>query len=204
MFQKRRNKILLYIALALFLPPVFAALYIFLPEVYIELVGFFLPDEPEKLAERLRQAEIGRVIMPLSGSANAVKALKKAGLTVSLDNIAQSAKSSAQEFGDLLKKEPDLLFTFNAANFARAGEMPFLYSYRVGRFIKTIGQLDIADCTWDGEPAELACGNAEIKELVSILRCRNFSGYCCLGGGADYPGDLTEAADNFRVMLKNM
>ena len=173
----------------------------------IEVTGIRLPavpDEPEKLAEKLRQAEIGRVIMPLAGSAKAVKALKKAGLTVSLYNIAQSAKSAAQEFGDLLKKESDLLFTFNAANFAKVGEMPFLYSYRVGRFIKTIGQLDIADCTWDGEPTELACGNAEIKELVSIFRCRNFSGYCCLGGGSVYPDDLTEAADNFRVMLKNM
>ena len=173
----------------------------------IEVTGIRLPaipDEPEKLAEKLRLAEISRVIMPLAGSAKAVKVLKKAGLTVSLYNIAQSAKSVAQEFADLLKKEPGTLFTFNPPNFARVGEMPFLFSYRVGRFIKTIGQLDIADCTWDGMETELAGGNAEIKELVSILRCGNFSGYCCLGGGAYYPADLNEAADHFRVMLKNM
>ena len=173
----------------------------------IEVTGIRLPvipDEPEKLAEKLRLAEISRVILPLAGSAKAVKVLTKAGLTVSLYNIAQSAKSVAQEFSDLVKKEPGTLFTFNPPNFARAGEMPFLYSYRVGRFIKTIGQLDIADCTWDGTETELAGGNAEIKELVSILRCGNFSGYCCLGGGAYYPADLDEAADHFRVMLKNM
>ena len=104
----------------------------------------------------------------------------------------------------MLKKNPAMLFTFSAVNFARAGEHPFLYSYRVGRFIKTIGQLDIADCIWDGTETELAGGNAEIKELISILRCGNFSGYCCLGGGAVYPDDLNEAAENFRVMLKNM
>ena len=69
---------------------------------------------------------------------------------------------------------------------------------------KTIGQLDIADCTWDGTETDFAGGNAEIKELVSILRCGNFSGYCCLGGGAVYPDDLNEAAENFRVLLKNM
>ena len=173
----------------------------------IEVTGIRLtsvPDEPEKLAEKLRQAGIGRVIMPLAGSAKAVKALKKAGLTVSLYNIAQSAKSAANEFADLLKKEPGTLFTFNPANFAKVGEMPFLYSYRVGRFIKTIGQLDIADCTWDGTETDFAGGNAEIKELVSILRCGNFPGYCCLGGGAVYPDDLNEAAENFRVLLKNM
>ena len=173
----------------------------------IEVTGIRLPavpDEPEKLAEKLRQTKISRVIMPLADSAKAVKVLKKAGLTVSLYNVAQSAKSVAHEFSDLVKKEPGTLFTFNASNFAKVGEMPFLYSYRVGRFIKTIGQLDIADCTWDGMETELAAGNAEIKELVSILRCGNFSGYFCLGGGSFYPADLNEAADHFRVMLKNM
>ncbi|MBO4632110.1 MAG: AAC(3) family N-acetyltransferase [Lentisphaeria bacterium] len=173
----------------------------------IEITGIrlpALPDEPEKLAEKLLQAEISRVILPLAGSAKTVKILKKAGLTVSLYNIAQSAKSVAHEFSELLKKETDVLFSFNAANFAKAGEHPFLYSYKVGRFIKTIGQLDVADCTWDGAETELAGGNAEIKELISILRCGNFSGWLCIGGGATYPGSLAEAAENFRVLLKNM
>ena len=173
----------------------------------IEVTGIRLmsvPDDPEKLAEKLRQAGIDRVIMPLAGSAKAAKALKKARLTVSLYNIAQSAKSVANEFTDLLKKEPGTLFTFNPANFAKVGENPFLYSYRVGRFIKTIGQLDIADCTWDGMETAFAAGNAEIKEMISILRCGNFSGFFCLGGGAFYPDDLGEAADNFRLLIKNM
>ena len=173
----------------------------------IEVTGIRLPaipDEPEKLAEKLRQAEINRVIMPLQGSAKAAKALKKAGLSVSLYNIAQTAKSAAQEFAGILKTVPDACFSFNAANFVKVGEMPFLYSYRAGRFSKITGQLDVADCTWDGTPAALARGNAEIKELVSILRCRNFSGYCCLGGGSVYPGDLNEAAVNFRILLKSM
>ena len=163
-----------------------------------------IPDEPEKLAEKLRQAEIRRVILPLAGSLKTVRILKKAGLEVFLYNIAQSAKAVAHDFSELLKKESDLLFAFNAANFARAGEHPFLYSYKVGRFIKTIGQLDLSDCTWDGTETVLAGGNAEIKELISILRCGNFSGDFCLGGGSFYPGDLSEAADNFRVLLKNM
>ncbi len=173
----------------------------------IEVTGIRLPtvpDEPAKLAEKLRQAEISRVIMPLSGAADAVAVLKKAGMEVSLVNTSETAKAVAREFSVMLKKNPSMLFTFSAVDFARAGEHPFLYSYRVGRFIKTIGQLDIADCTWDGTATELAGGNAEIKELISILRCGNFSGYFCLGGGSVYPSDLTEAADNFRVLLQNM
>lgn len=57
MFRKKRNRILLYIAFALSLPPVFVALYVFLPEVYIELVGFFLPDEQYRIPVRIGRKE---------------------------------------------------------------------------------------------------------------------------------------------------
>ena len=48
---------MLYIAAALSLPPIFVALYIFLPEVYIELVGFFLPDEQYRVSVRIGRTE---------------------------------------------------------------------------------------------------------------------------------------------------
>ena len=57
MFRKKRNRILLYIAFALSLPPVFVALYVFLPEVYIELVGFFLPDEQYRISVMIGSKE---------------------------------------------------------------------------------------------------------------------------------------------------
>ena len=56
-FRKKRNRILLYIALALSLPPIFVALNVFLPEVYIELVGFFLPDEQYRIPVRIGRKE---------------------------------------------------------------------------------------------------------------------------------------------------
>ena len=173
---------------------------------HIEVSGIRLPavpDEPEALAAKLHQAEIRRVIMPLPGSAPALKSLQNAGLTVSLYNISQTAGSAARDFAEIAKHAPEVLFSFNAANFVKVGEKPFT-SYRSGRFGKVTGQLDVADCVWDGEPAGLAEGNAEIKELVSILRCRNFSGYCCLGGGSVYPGDLKKAAADFRRLLRTM
>jgi len=48
---------LLYIALALSLPLIFAALYVFLPEVYIELVGVFLPDEQYHVSVKIGRTE---------------------------------------------------------------------------------------------------------------------------------------------------
>lgn len=176
-------------------------------EENIEVTGIRLPnvpDDPEKLAEKLLSAGIFRVIMPLAGSAKTVKILKKSGLKVVLYNIAQSTKSAVQEFSGIFKTQSEQSFSFNAVNFAKVGEHPFLYSYSAGRFIKTVGQLDIADCTWDGTGTKLACGNAEIKELISIMRCHNFSGYFCLGGGAIYPGSLEMAAEEFRLLLENM
>ena len=56
-FRKKRNRIMLYIAVAFSLPPIFVALYIFLPEVYIELVGFFLPDEQYRISVRIGRTE---------------------------------------------------------------------------------------------------------------------------------------------------
>ena len=48
---------MLYIALALSMLPVFVALYVFLPTVYIELVGFFLPDEQYSISVRIGRTD---------------------------------------------------------------------------------------------------------------------------------------------------
>ena len=82
-----------------------------------------------------------------------------------------------------------------------AGKNPFLNAWRVGQFMKTIGQLDVVDRTWDGEIRSFAKGNGEIKELVSILRCHNFSGWLTLGGGSPYPGNLEAAVKDFTHLL---
>lgn len=163
-----------------------------------------LPDDPAAMADKLKTAGLSRVIMPLAGSAAAAKVMAKAGLTVSLVNIAQTALNASAAIKDVRQAIPGATVCFNAANFASVGENPFLRSYKAGHFLKTIGQLDIADCTWDGTPKCLANGNAEIKELISILRCSNFSGFFCLGGGVNCPDSLMETAEEFRWLLKNM
>ena len=70
-------------------------------------------------------------------------------------------------------------------------------------------QMDVVDAKWDGEETEFARGNAEIKEMLSIMRCNGFpaaKGKCVitLGGGAKYPGTLREAAADLEYMLDNM
>ena len=95
-------------------------------------------------------------------------------------------------------------FALNPPGFVRATEFPFLTSYKKGRMVRICGQLDLADATWDGCATRLAQGNGEVKELLSILRCETFSGWVCLGGGAAYPGSLSDAANDLARLLENM
>ncbi|MBO5724040.1 MAG: AAC(3) family N-acetyltransferase [Lentisphaeria bacterium] len=163
-----------------------------------------VPDDAEKFAAKMKECSIRSVILPADGAATAAKALKKAGIALSLANTNQTALRSAALYEECSKVYKGCRFAFNGANFAAVGENPFLYSYRIGRFIRKIGQLDIADALQTGEGTEFACGNGEIRELVSILRCANFDGFFCLGGGAAYPGSFAEAAEDFRTLLANI
>jgi hypothetical protein len=166
---------------------------------------FSVPEDAQRIIDLAVTLGLGRLILPLNDSYAAAQAAANAGLDVAYYNTNQS---SAQAAAKLNRHRTTAAITygmvFNPANFVLAGENPFLFSYKRGRFIRTAVQLDLADLTWDGRPTELAGGNAEVKELVSIMRCHNFSGFMTLGGGASYPGDLQEAVSNFTQLLDTM
>lgn len=163
----------------------------------------FISDEPQAIVDKAKEAKIGMVILP-AYPYEAIKMPK--GMKLLFANGVQTAVSAANAFAAYKKA---FGFAFNPANFAAAGEMPFLKSYKAGRFIKTMVQLDIVDAKFNGEETELACGNAEVKEMLSIMRCNGFpavKGQCVisLGGGAKYPGTLREAASDLEYLLDNM
>lgn len=93
--------------------------------------------------------------------------------------------------------------TFSATGFARAGEKPFLTSY-ANKLKRYTDQLDVADCTFDGRPAELAKGHAEIKELISMFRCASFSGPMVLSADNAAAGSLRQTAGRFLELLDRM
>ena len=82
-------------------------------------------------------------------------------------------------------------FTFNGVNFARAGETPFLKSYKA-KLRRFVDQLDVEDGLFDGTPQPLAQGNTEIKEMVSILSAASFAGFLVLAAGNRAVGTLQE------------
>ncbi|MBE6359172.1 MAG: hypothetical protein E7057_08005 [Lentisphaerae bacterium] len=158
-----------------------------------------MPDDPQKVVDLVKAAGISRLILPV-GAAEAAKCAVEAGLEICFRNINHSALAVSA----FIKESGNGKACFNPAAFVKAGEKPFLRSYRMGRFIKIMGQLDVVDAVWDGTVKTLARGNGEIKELMSILRCHNFAGFFCLGGGSGYPGTLKEAADDLIWLLDNM
>jgi aminoglycoside 3-N-acetyltransferase len=174
----------------------------------IEISGarcFSIPENAQAMIDLAAAASIKRLILPLNESYNAAQAAVKAGLTVDYFNTNQnSAQASAKLNRHRTMSTVNYGMVFNPANFVAAGENPFLFSFKRGRFIRTAVQLDLVDQTWECVPAQLARGNAEVKELISIMRCYNFSGFMTLGGGAAYPGNLEEAVRNFTHLLDNM
>ncbi|MBQ4329269.1 MAG: AAC(3) family N-acetyltransferase [Lentisphaeria bacterium] len=158
-----------------------------------------VPDDAEQLVKLAKAANISRIIIP-AGAVEAANVISAAGIEVVFRNFNQTALAMVKAMEGFEGRHA----CFNPAGFALAGEHPFLGSYRIGRFIKTIAQLDINDALWDGTPQPLARGNGEIKELISILRCHNFAGFFSLGGGIAAPVTLKEMAEDFVWLLDNM
>jgi hypothetical protein len=161
-----------------------------------------VPNDIENFIQTVKAANITRIILPV-GAVEAAHAAVAAGLSVAFRNSNQTALAASKMIYEF-NQDSSARACFNPAAFVKANECPFLNSYRKGRFIKIIGQLDINDAVWDGTLKPLARGNAEIKELISILRCHNFSGYFCLGGGSGAAGSLKENADALLDLIENM
>ena len=161
-----------------------------------------LPDDMVSFLAKVKNAAITALILPMYAVAEAEMAVKE-DLKVFFRNNNETAKRFSALLASFNEKS-EAKACFNPAGFVKANERPFLGSYRIGRFIKSIGQLDINDAKWDGAACALTRGNGEIKELVSILRCHNFAGVFTLGGGCVYDGTFADAVKDFENMLENM
>ena len=162
----------------------------------------YMPSDPALLLENLRNAGISTLVLPLTDGAEKFQELAKdSKVILEFSNVALGGAAFSAWQKQLAPKN---LVRFNPVHFVLAGEMPFLRSYGAGRFIRTMGSLDINDALWDGIPTRLAQGNAEIKELVSIVRCRNFTGTLVLGGGAPCAVAAREFCQDFQNLLANI
>ena len=151
-------------------------------------------------------AECGvqRVVLPLSGQMDElVEAASDGEIELSLYNAHQSTSQAYNAIQRLRSGGVSANLTYNGGNFARLGERPFHQMHRA-RLKALTDQLDASDVTFDGEPTELGRGNAEVKELISILRCSGFDGFIVLGADNRLVGDLRAAVDRFVHLIDTM
>ncbi len=158
----------------------------------------------EQLFDRVVDVGISRVVMPLTMVAgDHLKLAAAKGIDLSFYNLAMDRQVASEILMELKAHNLTPNVTFNAVNFVRAGEKPFLQSFK-GKLRHFVDQLDIEDCCFDAMPQTLARGNAEIKEIVSILRCSSFAGYMVLGAENRFCGNLLETAERFVKLLESM
>ena len=162
----------------------------------------FLPEDPRTIIRACQTAGVLGYVLPLVGDLEECLDLHDGdGLRLEFSNLGLAGVN----FSALQKPiSAQCGVRFNPVNFVKAGEMPFLRSYGAGRFIRSMTSLDVNDALWDGTPRRLAQGNAEIKELVSIVRCRNFAGTLVLGGGAPCATDARQFCQDFRNLLETI
>lgn len=147
-------------------------------------------------------AGLARIVLPLHGGSAAEAALAaEKGIAVSFCNAMHDGETAGRILMDLKARGLKVGATFNAANFARAGDKPFLETFKtkVKRFIDG---LDLEDATFEGETTPLARGNAEIKEMLSILRCATFRGVVTLTAANRRVGSLPDAAEGLARLLR--
>lgn len=163
-----------------------------------------LPEPLDEFLDRAAASGVNRVVLPLTDQArNHATLAEKRGLSLSLSNALQGSERTTEMLLGLVDAGADVTLSFSSGGFVRAGEKPFLQSF--GRKLRRfIDQIDVEDVSRDGAAQPLARGNAEIKELVSALRCRSFDGRMVLTPTNREIGDLRSVADSFDALLDAM
>lgn len=161
----------------------------------------------EEFVQTAVDCDAKRIILPLSFRAESMaRTANQKHIRISFFNNNFGSEDVSDILMELKKKGLTAGFVFSGAHFARLGEKPFLdtHIYKKRKLKKYIDQLDVEDGTFDGTPAPLGKGNAEVHEMVSILRCSSFNGYMTLPSSNRFVGNLTDAVRSFENLLKDI
>lgn len=165
----------------------------------ISVVAVQAPPDDTEAAELAAKLGVP-VIVPVSQLDHFDEAMRLAKSTAALVLIMNNGAPSGfyEDIYDRFEGAPAL--AFNPGAFARAGEKPFLEVFYRGVLRKKTAHLYVEDAVigYDALPGE---GKGEVKEIISILRCRSFDGVMTLGtheGGID--GFKRSAAAFWRLL----
>jgi len=145
--------------------------------------------------------------IPVEDIALLVQELGDIGLTLVIENQEGTFCDTKGDCEAVLASLPGVDLAFNPANFAHVEEHPFLYTFYKGKLKHRVRQLYITDgCRPGGDLFTLpGQGNGEVKELMSILRCRGFDGFFCLKTGSRIGVDeFKRQCDAFRHLIETL
>jgi aminoglycoside 3-N-acetyltransferase len=95
-------------------------------------------------------------------------------------------------------------FAFNPAQFAAVGEKPFLRVFYRGTLRKHTVHFYLDDGLFNGTPTLPGQGNGEVKEIISMLRCRGYNGAITLRARSGGIAGFRAAASAFWYLLDNI
>jgi aminoglycoside 3-N-acetyltransferase len=163
-----------------------------------------VPNAFNDVLDRAAENGIPAVILPISPAVREhAAACARRGIELIVFNVAEGSEATSRLLVQLQASGVPIAFAFNGPNFALAGERPFLESYKhkLRRFVR---QLDVEDALFEGAMQPLACGNAEIKEMISILRCGSFNGRMTLTSRNRAVARLEQTLSQFERLLEEM
>lgn len=156
-------------------------------------------NEFEKILMKIEQAGIRKLVMPFCDDlSHYLNAADSRDIDLFFYNLGFTSSKLAEA---LQSTSAPINFVFNPANFAKCGEKPFLGAFVRNKLKKFLTSLDIVDATFAGDHTPLAKGNAEIKELVSILRCSSFSGVLTLTAANSHHASLLDTVCSLESLL---
>lgn len=138
------------------------------------------------------------LLMPMPGDPKGMLRKVAGKMQLLFENTTQTSNVLAAQ----LKGAGNVL-AFNPAAFALVGENPFLRSYSRTDLRHHIGMLFLSDATFGGQFTLPGRGNGEVKEMVSILRCKSFAGRVVIATGPGGPC-FRELVESFWKLLETM
>lgn len=158
---------------------------------------------PSRVAVALAKSLQVPLVLPAAGADDFAAAgrLVAAGATVFIENRGLPAADYAALYqaGGALPG-----FAFNPGQFVAAGQKPFLQVFTRSVPRRQTAHVYLDDATVDGQPALPGLGNGEVKEIVSMLRCRSYAGALTLRVHARGVAAFRQAAAAFMGLLDAM
>jgi len=170
----------------------------FLRREKISVAAVRLPIITEHATALLNEAKTSALILPSTTEASMIKKLDSNKYRIFLENIT----ATSNQMNSICQKLPNIKVAFNPLNFVQVGECPFVFTYSRTALRKRLGLLFINDGLATGQRTFLEEGLAEIKELISILRCKSFSGLFVLQ--AENHNTFRQTAEKFMSILKEL